>query len=170
MSEGKKVESRRKDRTAIKVGGEWYPCTKEVGEFVNNGDTVTVEEAGPETNERDGKKIIKKVKIVERGYQPGKSGGNGGSGGGKKGGFDNVGMEVGHAYNVAAQLAVAKHGKDVTPRNVQEIAEEVYPVVNETKDKVRNGGLKGESSQAPQQEASEPETGGDNNLDEDPPF
>lgn len=182
MSEGKKVESRRKDRTAIKVGGEWYPCTKEVGEYVNNNDIVTVEEAGPETNERDGKKVIKKVKVVERGYQPGSSGGAGGSGGNKGGNdADRQGSIIrqscmGYAATVVAATLTGKSNPEDAAKQVIKIADEMLvPYASEGKKPGEtskpNEASQPEPSQAPSQEASEPEASGpSDDEDDDIPF
>lgn len=130
MSEGKKVESRRKDRTAIKVDGAWFPCTTQVGEFVSNGDTITVEEIGPEKNDR-GEAIIKKVQMIEkaaRGSAP-FSGNRKPSGGGSND-SDRQGSIIrqscmGYASTVVAATLTGKSNPKEAAQLVVEIADTI---------------------------------------------
>lgn len=134
MSEGKKVESRRKDRTAINVGGNWFPCTTAVGEFVSNGDIITIEEYGPEKNDR-GEKIIKKVKMLEKAQRGGNNGGgkpSGSQGGGsyKGGDADRQGSIIrqscmGYASTIVAATLTGKSNPKEAAQLVVEIADTI---------------------------------------------
>lgn len=174
MSEGtgKKVESRRKDRTAFKAGGDWYPCTKEVGEYVNNNDVITVKEIGPETNEYD-KQIVKKVEVLERGYQP-NSGGSGGaknSGGGND--ADRQGSIIrqscmGYAATVVASTLTGKSNPKEAAELVVEIADNFLVPYATSGQKPSGGAQKAPEKEEPA--SSEPEQEESSGNGEDPPF
>lgn len=88
--------STKYDKFSILVDGTWYATKQEwaPSPAPNKGDQVTFDNGG--------KKYIKKLSIMN-------SGGGGGSspsysGGASRGGYSNLGVEVGHASNLAMRM------------------------------------------------------------------
>lgn len=85
------VESVRKDRKGMCVNGQWYSSWDALS--VNTGDEVLFNYVEKGTF----KNIKGKVRVT--GSKPVTS-----SGGGKSGGYSNLGVEIGHAANLAMEM------------------------------------------------------------------
>ena len=95
-----KVESMSKKGNSIKVGGEWYSVAPQAASTALKG--VQWKDEVEFLYEQKGQyKNIKGVVTVTSGAGHGVSGGSGGR---ASGGYSNLGVEVGHAANLAIQM------------------------------------------------------------------
>lgn len=99
--------SHKFDKFSINVNGEWYSTKQEWAPSPepNKGDTVSFDNGG--------KKFIKKLKVVGSGGAPSSSGGTGYS-------KPNLGIEVGHASNLAMRVLEMKVADNVIDANDDE--------------------------------------------------
>lgn len=133
-----KVESMRKDRTAIKVNGDWYSSYggKGLG-GVEYGDNVTFEF----TKKGRFNNIQGQVQVVE-----GSGGGASAASGDERPiikSSGNAGVEVGHAWNSAVQIAMnTVDGPEAVIELAAELTPRVYSICAGLRDMAASGDLK----------------------------
>lgn len=131
------VESKARNGSSIKVDGEWYGTYKGKGlESVNWKDTVEflyeMDKSGKYRN------IKGAVKVLGGGAP---SSGGGVSAPSNGGGYNNLGVELGHASKLAMDLAICIHGgNEIGGREFYktwlEHTEKVYECMKKLREKV----------------------------------
>jgi hypothetical protein len=123
-----KVDSMRKDGTAIKVGSDWYSAYKGMGlNGVAWGDTVTFDfqQKGQFNNIKGNVEVVAK-NGTERAVAAPQSTASAGTSGTVTSQARNAGVEVGHAWNSAVQIALTQSND---PQTILRIASDLAPRV-----------------------------------------
>ena len=139
------VESMRRDRKGIKVGGEWYSA-------FNASQLDNVERKDDIEFEYTEKGSYKNIKGDARKAAGGSSASSGASKSpAKSGGYNSAGVEVGHAWNSAVQIVLADGGTvgkshEDTVRECIAVAARVYAVCGALRAQAEAGTLDGTTS------------------------
>ncbi len=136
-----KVDSMRKDGTAIKVGSEWYSAYKGMGlNGVEWGDTVTFEfqQKGQFNNIKGNVQVVAK-KGTEAAPQSTATAGTSGIVASQA---RNAGVEVGHAWNSAVQIALTQsNDPEQILRIASDLAPRVYSICSAFRDMAAGGDM-----------------------------
>jgi hypothetical protein len=131
----------RKDGTAIKVGSEWYSAYKGMGLIdVEWGDTVTFEfqKKGQFNNIKGNVQVVAK-KGTEAAPQSTATAGTSGT---VTSQARNAGVEVGHAWNSAVQIALTQaHHPEQILRIASDLAPRVYSICSALRDMAAEGDM-----------------------------